>query len=134
MAGPLQTRLSFIEFSGKGLGIYYLLSAFIFGISGTLISVLIRIELYSSGNRLRVQISLLPLGLQINMHLEDKKGKGKVNRCTIHWEACYRKIKESPWKIECFLDGQWNYSLTNRWFLRSRSCKSFLHWRSLQIR
>jgi hypothetical protein len=34
------------------LGIYYLLSAFIFGISGTLISVLIRIELYSSGNRI----------------------------------------------------------------------------------
>ena len=32
------------------------------------------------------------------------KGKGKVNRCTIHWEACYRKIKESPWKIECFLE------------------------------
>ena len=30
----------------------YLLSAFIFGISGTLISVLIRIELYSSGNRI----------------------------------------------------------------------------------
>merc|ERR1712190_533239 len=36
----------------KGLGIYYLLSAFIFGISGTLVSVLIRIELYSSGNRI----------------------------------------------------------------------------------
>jgi heme/copper-type cytochrome/quinol oxidase subunit 1 len=36
----------------KGLGIYYLLSAFIFGISGTLISVLIRIELYSAGNRI----------------------------------------------------------------------------------
>jgi heme/copper-type cytochrome/quinol oxidase subunit 1 len=36
----------------KGLGIYYLLSAFIFGIVGTLISVLIRIELYSSGNRI----------------------------------------------------------------------------------
>merc|ERR1711978_100774 len=36
----------------KGLGIYYLLSAFIFGISGTLISILIRIELYSSGNRI----------------------------------------------------------------------------------
>merc|ERR1711963_629658 len=35
-----------------GLGIYYLLSAFIFGISGTLISILIRIELYSSGNRI----------------------------------------------------------------------------------
>merc|ERR1712117_847735 len=36
----------------KCLGIYYLLSAFIFGISGTLVSVLIRIELYSSGNRI----------------------------------------------------------------------------------
>jgi len=36
----------------KGLGIYYLLSGFIFGISGTLISVLMRIELYSSGNRI----------------------------------------------------------------------------------
>merc|ERR1711904_547969 len=38
--------------SNKRLGIYYLLSAFIFGISGTLISVLMRIELYSSGNRI----------------------------------------------------------------------------------
>merc|ERR1712005_68675 len=36
----------------KRLGIYYLLSAFIFGICGTLISVLIRIELYSTGNRI----------------------------------------------------------------------------------
>merc|ERR1712127_409585 len=36
----------------KRLGIYYLLSAFIFGISGTLISVLMRIELYSLGNRI----------------------------------------------------------------------------------
>merc|ERR1712022_99092 len=33
-------------------GIYYLLSALIFGLSGTLISVLMRIELYSSGNRI----------------------------------------------------------------------------------
>ena len=36
----------------KGLGIYYLLSAFIFVVSGTLFSLLIRIELYSSGNRI----------------------------------------------------------------------------------
>merc|ERR1712217_218832 len=36
----------------KRLGIYYLLSAFTWGISGTLISVLMRIELYSSGNRI----------------------------------------------------------------------------------
>ena len=45
-------RISFLSLvkncNHKGLGIYYLLSAFIFGISGTLISVLIRIELYSS--------------------------------------------------------------------------------------
>merc|ERR1711906_12066 len=40
------------EQNHKRLGIYYLLSAFIFGISGTLISVLIRIELYSTGNRI----------------------------------------------------------------------------------
>ena len=49
-------RISFVSLvkncNHKGLGIYYLLSAFIFGISGTLISVLIRIELYSSGNRI----------------------------------------------------------------------------------
>merc|ERR1711937_969398 len=36
----------------KRLGIYYLLTAFIFGISGTIVSVLMRIELYSSGNRI----------------------------------------------------------------------------------
>merc|ERR1711959_742550 len=36
----------------KRLGIYYLLSALIFGLSGTLLSVLMRIELYSSGNRI----------------------------------------------------------------------------------
>ena len=49
-------RISFLSLvkncNHKGLGIYYLLSAFIFGISGTLISILIRIELYSSGNRI----------------------------------------------------------------------------------
>merc|ERR1711988_1065449 len=52
----LQERIFFLSLvkncNHKGLGIYYLLSAFIFGISGTLISVLIRIELYSSGNRI----------------------------------------------------------------------------------
>merc|ERR1712187_893529 len=36
----------------KRLGIYFLLSAFIFGISGTLISIHMRKELYSSGNRI----------------------------------------------------------------------------------
>merc|ERR1712230_155221 len=50
------SRISFMSLvkncNHKRLGIYYLLSAFIFGISGTLISVLMRIELYSSGNRI----------------------------------------------------------------------------------
>merc|ERR1739848_370704 len=38
--------------NNKCIGQYYLLSAFIFGISATLISVLMRIELYSTGNRI----------------------------------------------------------------------------------
>merc|ERR1711977_75243 len=49
-------RISFLSLvkncNHKRLGIYYLFSAFIFGISGTLVSVLMRIELYSSGNRI----------------------------------------------------------------------------------
>ena len=51
MDGPSTSLLIFCLIQNL-LGIYYLLSAFIFGISGTLISVLIRIELYSSGNRI----------------------------------------------------------------------------------
>merc|ERR1711953_550768 len=49
-------RISFLSLvkncNHKRLGIYYLLSAYIFGVTGTLISVLMRIELYSSGNRI----------------------------------------------------------------------------------
>merc|ERR1712226_522864 len=55
----LSQGISFLTFGSlvkncnhKRLGIYYLLSAFIFGISGTLVSILMRIELYSSGNRI----------------------------------------------------------------------------------
>mgnify|MGYP001803620186 CR=1 FL=1 len=45
--------LSLIKNSNhKGLGIYYLLSSFIFGIYGTLLSIFIRIELYTSSNRI----------------------------------------------------------------------------------
>merc|ERR1711972_869228 len=59
--GTRRMRINIISFlfislvkncNHKRLGIYYLLSAFIFGISGTLVSVLMRIELYSSGNRI----------------------------------------------------------------------------------
>merc|ERR1712043_123819 len=42
----------FLLLINKRLGIYYLLSAYIFGVTGTLISVLMRIELYSSGSRI----------------------------------------------------------------------------------
>merc|ERR1712113_1380168 len=50
--GPISFPSLVKNCNHKRLGIYYLLSAFIFGISGTLISVLMRIELYSSGNRI----------------------------------------------------------------------------------
>ncbi len=49
----------------KGLGIYYLLTAFIFGISGTLISVLIRIELYFV-LLMKSHLQSYPCPLQIN--------------------------------------------------------------------
>ena len=36
----------------KTLGIYYLASSLLFGISGTLLSMILRLELYSSGHRI----------------------------------------------------------------------------------
>ena len=36
----------------KGLGLYYLCSALLFGVSGTLWSMILRLELYSSGHRI----------------------------------------------------------------------------------
>jgi cytochrome c oxidase subunit 1 len=36
----------------KGLGLYYLCSALLFGVSGTLWSMILRLELYSSGPRI----------------------------------------------------------------------------------
>jgi heme/copper-type cytochrome/quinol oxidase subunit 1 len=38
--------------NNKRLGIYYIICSIIYGICGTLISIIIRIELYSSGNRI----------------------------------------------------------------------------------
>merc|ERR1711953_49026 len=52
----------------KRLGIYYLLSAFIFGISGTLISVLMRIELYSSGSRVIAHENVHFYNVSITLH------------------------------------------------------------------
>merc|ERR1712226_823959 len=52
----------------KRLGIYYLLSAFIFGVSGTLFSLIIRIELYSSGNRIISPESQNFYNISITLH------------------------------------------------------------------
>merc|ERR1712086_365551 len=52
----------------KRLGIYYLLSAFIFGISATSFSVLIRIELYSSGNRILLPENQNFYNVSITLH------------------------------------------------------------------
>ena len=52
----------------KGLGIYYLMAAFIFGISGTLLSVLMRIELYSSGNRVIAPENQNYYNISITLH------------------------------------------------------------------
>ena len=59
----------------NGLGIYYLLSGFIFGISGTLISVLLRIELYSSGNRI------------ISPEIEWSEMMGSLSLCPSSWSC-----------------------------------------------
>ena len=65
-------RISFLSCvkncNHKGLGIYYLLSSFIFGIIGTLISVLIRIELYTSGNRIISPENQNFYNINITMH------------------------------------------------------------------
>merc|ERR1712062_108576 len=65
-------RISFMNLlkscNHKRLGIYYLLLAFIFGISGTLVSVLIRIELYSSGNRIISPENQIFYNISITLH------------------------------------------------------------------
>jgi heme/copper-type cytochrome/quinol oxidase subunit 1 len=50
------------------LGIYYLLAGFLYGISGTLISVLMRIELFSSGSRIISPENLNFYNIFITLH------------------------------------------------------------------
>ena len=52
----------------KGLGIYYLLCGFIFGILGTILSIFIRIELYSSSNRIISPENQNFYNISITMH------------------------------------------------------------------
>jgi len=71
-----QHQDSFIVFSlllyknlnHKRLGIYYLLAGFLYGISGTLISVLMRIELFSSGSRIISPENLNFYNIFITLH------------------------------------------------------------------
>ena len=95
----------------KGLGIYYLLSAFIFGISGTLISVLIRIELYSSGNRIIspenqnfYNISITLHGFLLNYYLHFS-----FNNTAFKWFT--KKIPKIIKKWENFTEEIFNHKL-----------------------
>jgi len=63
----LSKYLRVIYNSGR-LGIYYLTCAFIFGLAGTLISVLMRVELYSSGNRIIAPENQNFYNVSITMH------------------------------------------------------------------
>ena len=52
----------------KKIGLYYLLATFLFGISGTLLSIIIRIELESSGNRIIITENYNIYNLTITLH------------------------------------------------------------------
>ena len=52
----------------KRLGMYYLINTLLFTISGTLYSLLIRLELYSSGNRIYTSDNINIYNLSITLH------------------------------------------------------------------
>ena len=52
MSTTLFAAVSIKNCNHKSLGIYYLYSSLLFGISGTLCSMILRLELYSSGHRI----------------------------------------------------------------------------------
>lgn len=64
----LWSLLLYKNLNHKRLGIYYLLSGFLYGISGTLISVLMRIELFSSGSRIIAPENLNFYNIFITLH------------------------------------------------------------------
>jgi cytochrome c oxidase subunit 1 len=64
----LWSLLLYKNLNHKRLGIYYLLSIFLYGISGTLISVLMRIELFSSGSRIIAPENLNFYNIFITLH------------------------------------------------------------------
>ena len=63
-----RSLLLYKNLNHKRLGIYYLLSGFLYGISGTLISVLMRIELFSSGSRIISPENLNFYNIFITLH------------------------------------------------------------------
>jgi len=58
----------FVVVNHKSIGLYYLLATFLFGLSGTILSVLMRIELDSSGNRIIPIENLNFYNLTITLH------------------------------------------------------------------
>merc|ERR1711965_1253789 len=52
----------------KRLGLYYLINSLLFVLSGTLYSLLIRIELYNSGNRIITSENLNTYNLSVTLH------------------------------------------------------------------
>ena len=52
----------------KRLGLYYLILSLLFGISGILLSIIIRLELYSSGNRIINKENINYYNLSITLH------------------------------------------------------------------
>merc|ERR1712137_1274177 len=66
--GGCKSLLLYKNLNHKRLGIYYLVSGFLYGISGTLISVLMRIELFSSGSRIISPENLNFYNIFITLH------------------------------------------------------------------
>merc|ERR1711966_618597 len=60
--------MGFTSCNHKRLGLYYLISALLFTLSGTLYSLLLRLELYGSGNRIIHSENLNSYNLSVTLH------------------------------------------------------------------
>merc|ERR1712159_830091 len=60
--------MGFTTCNHKRLGLYYLINSLLFVLSGTLYSLLIRIELYGSGNRIITSENLNTYNLSVTLH------------------------------------------------------------------
>ena len=65
---PLLPLFIFTSCNHKRLGLYYLINALLFTLSGTLYSLLLRLELYKSGNRIIHSENLNSYNLSVTLH------------------------------------------------------------------